>query len=94
MCRLYTRSGSLRQFDRRPCTAVAGGSRASSSAALASPNQDVEVGKGQKRKRHAANDVPSSSDAYRSVQQQQKQGGADEELADGMTDWAELFDWV
>uniref|UniRef100_M8BQ66 NAC domain-containing protein 90 n=1 Tax=Aegilops tauschii TaxID=37682 RepID=M8BQ66_AEGTA len=83
---------------RRPCTAAAGGCRsedpASSSAALASPNQDVEVGKGQKRKRHAANDVPSSSDAYRSVQQQQKQGGADEELADGMTDWAELFDWV
>ncbi|KAM3410744.1 hypothetical protein ACQJBY_002774 [Aegilops geniculata] len=99
LCRLYTRSGSLRQFDRRPCTAAAGGSRsqdpASSSAALASANEDVEVGKGHKRKRHAANDVPSSSDAYRSVQQQQqKQGGADEELADGMTDWAELFDWV
>ena len=85
----------MRQFDRRPCTAVAGGSRASSSAALASPNEDVEVGRGQKRKRHAANDNTSSSDAYRHVQQQQgKQEGANEELADDMTDWAEVLAWI
>ncbi|KAF6984921.1 hypothetical protein CFC21_002865 [Triticum aestivum] len=95
LCRLYTSSGNMRQFDRRPCTAVAGGSRASSSAALASPNEDVEVGRGQKRKRHAANDNTSSSDAYRHVQQQQgKQEGANEELADDMTDWAEVLAWI
>ncbi|EMS61483.1 hypothetical protein TRIUR3_12624 [Triticum urartu] len=95
LCRLYTSSGNMRQFDRRPCTAVAGGSPPSSSAALASPNEDVEVGRGQKRKRHAANDNTSSSDAYRHVQQQQgKQEGADEELADDMTDWAELLAWI
>ncbi|XP_044962668.1 NAC domain-containing protein 90-like [Hordeum vulgare subsp. vulgare] len=103
LCRLYTRSGSLRQFDRRPCTAVAGSGAedpASSSAAAASANEVFEMGRGQKRKRHAANDhAPSNGDAYRSVVQQQQQqevvGGADEQLtADDMTDWAELLHWI
>ncbi|VAH00853.1 unnamed protein product [Triticum turgidum subsp. durum] len=71
LCRLYTSSRNLRQFDRRPCTAFAGGSRASSSAAPASPNEDVEVGRGQKRRRHAANINTPSSDAYHPVPQQQ-----------------------
>ena len=95
MCRLYTSSDSLRQFDRRPCTA-ARGDPASSSAVVAWPNEDEEVGRGdQKRKRHAATDGTSSSDADQFMQQQQQQqGGADEELGGDMTDWAEFnLDW-
>uniref|UniRef100_A0ACD5TFL6 Uncharacterized protein n=1 Tax=Avena sativa TaxID=4498 RepID=A0ACD5TFL6_AVESA len=98
LCRLYTRSDSMRQFDRRPCTA-ARGSRSedpasSSAAAAALANEDDEVGRGQKRKRQSATDGTSSSDADRSMEQlQQKQGGADEGLGDDLTDWAEFFDW-
>ncbi|KAI4963744.1 hypothetical protein ZWY2020_010573 [Hordeum vulgare] len=45
-----------------------------SSAAAASANEVFEMGRGQKRKRHAANDhAPSNGDAYCSVQQQQQQ---------------------
>ncbi|CAM0955312.1 unnamed protein product [Alopecurus aequalis] len=100
LCRLYTRSDSLRQFDRRPCTAArrSGGYEdlASSSAAVASANEDDELGRGgQKRKRHAATDGTSSSDGDdRPAQQQQhRQGGADEELVGDMTDWAQFLDW-
>uniref|UniRef100_A0ACD5T992 Uncharacterized protein n=1 Tax=Avena sativa TaxID=4498 RepID=A0ACD5T992_AVESA len=97
LCRLYTRSDSMRQFDRRPCTAArAGGSEdpaSSSAAAAALANEDDEVGRGQKRKRRAVTGGTSSSDADRSMEQvQQKQGGADEGLGDDLTDWAEFLD--
>ncbi|KQK06026.1 NAC domain-containing protein 90 [Brachypodium distachyon] len=100
LCRLYTKSGCPRQFDRRPCTGAAAGSSAEdpmSSSFAALGNEEDEVGRGQKRKRQAApNDGASSSSAACFMQQRQTHGGADEEeeLADYMIDWAEFLDWI
>ncbi|KAL5229910.1 hypothetical protein ABZP36_028686 [Zizania latifolia] len=99
LCRLYTRSGCPRQFDRRPPTtstsAAGGGSEnpapTSSSAAAPLANEDAEGGRGQKRKMSPPDDGTSSSDGdgdgHGSMQQQQRLRGADEELVDNVTDW-------
>ncbi|KAF0909036.1 hypothetical protein E2562_030649 [Oryza meyeriana var. granulata] len=103
LCRLYTRSGCPRQFDRRPSSSVAGGGSenpAPSSATPALTNEDdAEAGKGQKRKRSPPNDGTSSSDdngdGDGSLLQQQRQRGTDEDLVEcDMTDWADLLDWI
>ncbi|KAG8085731.1 hypothetical protein GUJ93_ZPchr0010g10719 [Zizania palustris] len=102
LCRLYTRSGCPRQFDRRPPTttstsAAGGGSEnpapTSSAASPIANNEDAEDGRrGQKRKMSPADDGTSSSDGdgdgHGSMQQQQRLRGADEELVvDNVTDW-------
>ncbi|KAL6609896.1 hypothetical protein ACP70R_039865 [Stipagrostis hirtigluma subsp. patula] len=97
LCRLYTWSGCLRQFDRRPpaAAAAAGGARenpaAPSSSTAAVPNVEET---GQRRKRPAPDDDTSSSDGDRSTRQRLTQRDAGEELVDSMTDWTEFLDWL
>ncbi|XP_062180845.1 NAC domain-containing protein 90-like [Phragmites australis] len=97
LCRLYTRSGCPRQFDRRPSTAAAAGggsmNQAASSATATMANREET---GQKRKRSALNDDTSCSDGGgdRSGQQQLTQRGNDEELVDDIADWTEFLDWL
>ncbi|KAL5202134.1 hypothetical protein ABZP36_013086 [Zizania latifolia] len=89
LCRLYTRSGCPRQFDRRPptSTAVAGGG-GSENPAPSSPASPLASGRGQKRKMHPPNDGNSSSDGDSSMQQQLRRlRSADEELVGNVTDW-------
>ncbi|CAN6337465.1 unnamed protein product [Urochloa humidicola] len=90
LCRLYTRSGCPRQFDRRP--AAAGGDSENPAAAAALANGE---GTGRKRKRAApppSNDDTSSSDGDGDMQQRLGQRGTDAELIDDITDWSELLD--
>ncbi|XP_015692616.2 NAC domain-containing protein 90-like [Oryza brachyantha] len=108
LCRLYTRSGCPRQFDRRPSSSVAaagGGSSRnnpapSSSTAAAFADEDAEGGKGQKRKRSPPNDGSSSSgdgdgSMLQQPQPQHRQRGNDEELVECSTTdwWADLLGW-
>ncbi|KAL6841474.1 hypothetical protein ACP4OV_028617 [Aristida adscensionis] len=100
LCRLYTKSGCARQFDRRPPRAAAaggGGNRQAPSSSTAAALANVEE-TGQKRKRSAPDgDTSSSSDGDRSTQQQglsQRGTDEEEELVDGMTDWTEFLDWL
>uniref|UniRef100_A0A0D9WH20 NAC domain-containing protein n=1 Tax=Leersia perrieri TaxID=77586 RepID=A0A0D9WH20_9ORYZ len=101
LCRLYTRSGCPRQFDRRPSSSVAGGGRSENPGPSALANADAETGQGQKRKRSPENDGTSSSDDNGDGNgsilqpQQQRQRSADEELVEcNMIDWADFLDWI
>ncbi|BAF17586.1 NAC domain-containing protein 90 [Oryza sativa Japonica Group] len=105
LCRLYTRSGCPRQFDRRPpSSSVAGGGgenrAAPSSTAAAFANEDAaeSSGKSQKRKRSAPDDSLDSTsssddnggcDGSMLQQQQQRQRGTDEELVE-----CSMTDWA
>lgn len=107
LCRLYTKSGCPRQFDRRPArtapaTAAGGGGSEnpapSSAAALPKGEQT-----GHKRKRAAPSDDPSSSsDGGGDVSTQQPlrlaQRGTDIYeglIEDDMADWSQFFnDWI
>ncbi|KAJ1263113.1 hypothetical protein BS78_09G160300 [Paspalum vaginatum] len=88
LCRLYTKSGCPRQFDRRPSTAAAAAGASENapppSAALPPPNGGQTTG--QKRKRAA-----SSDDGDRTTTQ--TQGGTGDGLDDGMADWSEFLDY-
>lgn len=99
LCRLYTKSGCLRQFDRRrssTAAAAGGGSENKPPApSTALPDGDQT---GQKRKRAAPTDDTSSSydDGDEDVSTQQRlrlaQRGADDEgLVKDMTDWWSEF---
>ncbi|XP_062232567.1 NAC domain-containing protein 90-like [Phragmites australis] len=98
LCRLYTRSGCPRQFDRRPSDAAAAGgvreSPAPSSATAALANGEETS---QKRKRSPPKDDTSSSDGDGDRSKQQRpltQRGTDEGLVDDMADWTEFLDWL
>nr|CAB3461332.1 unnamed protein product [Digitaria exilis] len=107
LCRLYTRSGCPRQFDRRPRAAAAaaagGGSENPAAAAAASlANGEEEADRKRKRARAASSEGTSSSDGdgdgNGSAQQQwprQRATATDEEMCDDMTDWSEFafLDW-
>lgn len=99
LCRLYTKSGCLRQFDRRrssTAAATGGGNENKPPApSTALPDGDQT---GQKRKRAAPTDDTSSSyeDGDEDVSTQQRlrlaQRGADDEgLVKDMTDWWSEF---
>ncbi|CAL5095199.1 unnamed protein product [Urochloa decumbens] len=90
LCRLYTKSGCPRQFDRRPGAAAAG--RGSENpAAVAAALADGE-GKGRKRKTAPAlsNDTSSSDDG--DTQQRLRQRGTDWGLIDDIADLSEFLD--
>ncbi|KAL6841468.1 hypothetical protein ACP4OV_028611 [Aristida adscensionis] len=102
LCRLYTKSGSPRQFDRRlPSDApAAGGSGSENPPAPSFPPADQLADDmeqtGQKRKvRSAPNgSTASSSDGDRSTKQRVTQEITDEVFADDMIDWTEFMDWI
>ncbi|XP_023156625.1 NAC domain-containing protein 90 [Zea mays] len=107
LCRLYTKSGSPRQFDRRPSSSAAvvaaggGGSehpaRPPSAAALPDGEQTR-----QRRKRAAPpsdDDTSSSSYDDGSTQQQQlllaDRGTDNDGIVEDMADWSEFLDgWI
>lgn len=105
LCRLYTKSGSPRQFDRRPSSTAAvvaaggGGSenpaRPPSAAALPDGEQTR-----QRRKRAAPpshDDTSSSSYDDGSTQQQQlaDRGTDNDGIVEDMADWSEFLDgWI
>ena len=107
LCRLYTKSGCPRQFDRRPSSSTApaaaggGGSEnpAPSSAALANGEQ---TGKKRKRAAPSDDDTYSSYDDGDDVSTQQRlrlaqRGTGDGEvlIEDDMADWSKfLDDWI
>ncbi|KAG8068504.1 hypothetical protein GUJ93_ZPchr0005g14460 [Zizania palustris] len=87
LCRLYTRSGCPRQFDRRPPTSTSVEGGGIENPAPSSPASPLASGRGQKRKTHPPIDGNSSSDGDSSMQQQLRLRSADEELIDNVTDW-------
>uniref|UniRef100_A0A0E0L335 NAC domain-containing protein n=1 Tax=Oryza punctata TaxID=4537 RepID=A0A0E0L335_ORYPU len=105
LCRLYTRSGCPRQFDRRPTSSVAGGGSenraappSSTAAAFANEDDAEAIGKGQKRKRSApddrldstsSNDDNGGGDGSMLQRQQLRQRGTDEELVE-----CNMTDWA
>ncbi|CAN6332905.1 unnamed protein product [Urochloa humidicola] len=90
LCRLYTKSGCPRQFDRRP--GAAGGRGSENPAAVAAALANGE-GTSRKWKRAApSNDDTSSSDGHGDVQQRLRQRGTDWGLIDDIGDWSEFMD--
>jgi hypothetical protein len=102
LCRLYTKSGYERQFDRRPSAAAAAGGGSENpvvSSSAAASLADVEE-TGQKRKRSSQNDDTFSSDdgdGGRGCNSQQwpaaQEAGTEEGIVNGADEWAEYLDW-
>ncbi|KAG0518273.1 hypothetical protein BDA96_09G161700 [Sorghum bicolor] len=101
LCRLYTKSGCPRQFDRRPSTATAAAAGGSGGENLAPSVALPQTG--PKRKRAApSDDTYSSYDDGDDVPTQQRlrlaqRGTGDGEvlIEDDMADWSEfLDDWI
>ncbi|RCV17512.1 hypothetical protein SEVIR_3G230500v4 [Setaria viridis] len=92
LCRLYTKSGCPRQFDRRPGAAAAAGGGSENPAAAALANGEET---GRKRRRAAPSEDTSSSDGGGdpSTQQRLRQRGADEGPNDDMVNLSELLDY-
>ncbi|CAN6359937.1 unnamed protein product [Urochloa humidicola] len=93
LCRLYTKSGCPRQFDRRPGATGSSGSGRSKNPAAAAAMANGE-GTSRKRKRAApSNDDRSSSDGDGDAQQRLRQSGTDWGLTDDdIADWSEFLD--
>lgn len=69
LCRLYTRSGSLRQFDRRPLAAaggvvVPGDDQAGPSTAVAASPPDDDDGSGSSMQQQQLTDQRGANDPY------------------------------
>ncbi|TVU19601.1 hypothetical protein EJB05_35757, partial [Eragrostis curvula] len=99
LCRLYTKTGCPRQFDRRPSAAGGGGRQnppapSSSTATLANVE---ETGKKRKRSTTENNDTSSSDgDGGRGHSRPQllaQEEGISEGLVDAVDDWTEFLDW-
>ncbi|CAL5054277.1 unnamed protein product [Urochloa decumbens] len=90
LCRLYTKSGSTRQFDRRPSAAAAadgGSENLAAAAALVNRLNKEETGWWKRRRADT-----SSSDGDGDTQQRLRQKGTDWGLIDDMADLSEVID--
>lgn len=77
MCRLYTKSGTLRQFDRRPVAAAARGDiPGPSTAATASPD-----------------DGDGSGGSMQPLEEELMEGGGDDPYGDDIATLAALLCW-
>jgi len=105
LCRLYTKSGCPRQFDRRPRTAPAaagggGSENPAPSSAAALPTGEQTTGQKRKRAPPSDDDTYSSYDDGDDVSTQQRlrlaqRGTGDGLIEDDMADWSEfLDDWM
>jgi hypothetical protein len=103
LCRLYTKSGYPRQFDRRPRAAAAasGGSESPAAPSLSTAALLANVEEtGRKKKRSAQNNDTSSSDdvdggRVHSKQQRQlaPEASTEEGLVNATDDWTEFLGW-